>query len=129
MVQAVKDTHEPKKGEMQVLYCVRGTPGWALLPEIESLLVTPPIEKSTYGCVDLCKLLESYHKLVAITELTIVGLRTDVSIISCALLFKSFLPDTRIIVDASCCAGSTPEKHLRALNAMRACMVTIENER
>ena len=48
--------------------------------------------------------------------------------ISNALLIKAFLPETPIVVDAACCAGVTPESHKNALEAMKMCQITIENE-
>ena len=63
-----------------------------------------------------------------IEEIILVGLCTDICVISNALLLKAFLPEVKITVDASCCAGVTPERHKTALEAMKACQVFIENE-
>ena len=61
-----------------------------------------------------------------IEDITLVGLCTDICVISNALLLKAFLPETPIIVDASCCAGVTPKSHETALDAMRMCQINIE---
>ncbi|MFR3239214.1 MAG: cysteine hydrolase family protein [Acutalibacter sp.] len=58
-------------------------------------------------------------------EIQLVGLCTDICVISNALLLKAYLPEVKITVDASCCAGVTPESHQRALEAMKACQVEI----
>ena len=58
----------------------------------------------------------------------IVGLCTDICVVSNALLIKAFLPETPIRVDASCCAGVTPRSHQIALEAMKMCQITIDNE-
>ena len=58
----------------------------------------------------------------------LVGLCTDICVISNALLLKAFLPEVPISVDAACCAGVTPESHRNALNAMKMCQITICNE-
>ena len=135
MVIATKDTHTPGYPQTQegrilpVPHCIKGTEGWNLVNNLERMLETPPIEKPTFGSVELGKMLAEYNKVVPITELTLIGLCTDVCVISNALLLKAFLPEARIAVDASCCAGTTPEKHVMALNAMRACQIFIENER
>ena len=57
-----------------------------------------------------------------------MGLCTDICVISNALLAKAFLPEVRLIVDASCCAGVTPASHKNALEAMKMCQIEIENE-
>ena len=61
-----------------------------------------------------------------IEDITLVGLCTDICVISNALLLKAFLSETPIIVDASCCAGVTPKSHETALDAMRMCQINIE---
>ena len=61
-------------------------------------------------------------------ELELIGLCTDICVISNALLIKAFLPETPVSVDAACCAGVTPESHRNALEAMKLCQITIENE-
>ena len=134
MVIATKDTHaddylQTQEGRiLPVRHCVKGTPGWSLIREVEKQLVTAPVEKPTFGSVDLGKMLEAYNKVVPIGEITLVGVCTDICVISNALLLKAFLPETKIIVDASCCAGSTPENHRTALSAMRSCQIFIEND-
>ena len=63
-----------------------------------------------------------------IESVTLVGLCTDICVISNAMLLKAFLPEIPVIVDASCCAGVTPESHKNALEAMKMCQIQIENE-
>lgn len=60
-------------------------------------------------------------------KVTLIGLCTDICVISNALLIKAFLPEAEIAVDARCCAGVTPESHQNALAAMRVCQITVEN--
>ena len=60
-------------------------------------------------------------------RVTLVGLCTDICVISNALLVKAFLPEAEVAVDASCCAGVTGESHKNALEAMRMCQIDIEN--
>ena len=61
-----------------------------------------------------------------IQSITLIGLCTDICVISNALLLKAFLPEVQIIVDASCCAGVTKESHEMALAAMKMCQIEIE---
>ena len=59
-------------------------------------------------------------------EIQLVGLCTDICVISNALLLKAALPEARIRVDAKCCAGVTPESHQNALETMKMCQVEID---
>lgn len=92
-------------------------------------------EKRTFGSTllmeDLC---DSHFSAIGemadfeINSITLVGLCTDICVISNALLLKAGLPEVPIIVDASCCAGVTPESHKNALAAMKMCQIEIVNE-
>ena len=73
-------------------------------------------------------MLSAINQGTPVEKITLVGLCTDICVISNALLLKAFLPETDIIVDASCCAGVTPESHKNALAAMKACQITVEHE-
>ena len=64
----------------------------------------------------------------AIESITLVGLCTDICVISNAMVLKAFFPELPIHVDASCCAGVTRESHLQALEAMKVCQMIVENE-
>lgn len=52
-----------------------------------------------------------------------MGLCTDICVVSNALLLKAYLPDVKIPVDPTCCAGVTPEKHAAALETMKSCQI------
>ena len=64
----------------------------------------------------------------ALESITLVGLCTDICVISNAMVLKAFFPEVPVIVDAACCAGVSPESHKRALEAMKMCQVVVENE-
>lgn len=118
------DTQEGKR--LPVLHCVKGTWGWELESKIESLRKSTPIDKPAFGSKglgDVLKARDTYEG--GLDEVVLVGLCTDICVISNAMLLKAFLPETRIAVDASCCAGTTPESHEAALAAMRACQIDI----
>ena len=128
-VYATMDTHgedylSSQEGQrLPVVHCLRGTEGWALHPDIAPLIRLDRIfEKPSFGNV---KLAETLAALPEIEEIELVGLCTDICVVSNALLLKAFLPETRVAVDSACCAGVTPEKHLAALETMRSCQVEV----
>ena len=61
-------------------------------------------------------------------EIELVGLCTDICVVSNALLLKSFMPDNRIAVDPACCAGVTPKSHEAALLTMKMCQIAMEGQ-
>jgi nicotinamidase-related amidase len=131
-VIATRDTHgedylNTQEGKyLPVEHCIRGTKGWEIRPEIQALISETPVDKETFGSTGLGQVLKAYHQYEQpIESITLVGLCTDICVISNAMLLKAFLPEVPILVDASCCAGVTPESHTRALEAMKACQIQI----
>ena len=132
LVLATRDTHgedylETQEGKnLPVVHCIKGTHGWEIKDEIQQLLISQPIDKPTFGSEALGKVLKDLNNDVEpIDSITLVGLCTDICVIANAMLLKAFLPEVPIMVDASCCAGVTPESHERALEAMKACQIEI----
>lgn len=143
LILFTKDTHDENYDKtmegyhLPVAHCIRGTPGWSLVKDISSLadgysnfliysneeIVRSRILKDTFGSVKLGELLKKHE--YDITDITFMGFCTDICVISNVLLTKAFLPNTRIIVDASCCAGSTEEKHRAALEVMKSCHIDV----
>lgn len=131
-----RDTHEENYLETQegkklsAAHCIRGTKGWELHPKIEALRKEEPIDKPTFGSTKLAGMLENmneeYESEGGLESITFVGLCTDICVISNAMIAKAFLPEVPIIVDASCCAGVTPESHKNALEAMKMCQIACE---
>ena len=110
---------------LPVPHCIKGTEGWKIRPDIAEILDGAVIyEKPTFGSTrladDLVKLSEKEE-----IELELIGLCTDICVVSNALLLKAAMPEVKISVDASCCAGVTPEKHLAALETMRSCQIQV----
>lgn len=121
-----RNTAEGKK--LPVEHCIEGTPGWELHPLLEALRVKRNalvFDKLTFGSKELALALEEAHNTRGIRSITLCGLCTDICVISNALLLKAFLPEVPIQVDASCCAGVTPQSHANALEAMRSCQIEI----
>ena len=112
-------TQEGKK--LPIEHCIRGTAGWQIADALQPFVreAAAILEKPTFGATALPAVLADYD------EIELVGLCTDICVISNALLAKAFYPEKRITVDAACCAGVTPESHANALAAMRMCQVEV----
>ena len=112
------DTMEGRK--LPVVHCVKGTPGWELVPELREVPGTR-FEKHTFGSRELA----DYAAVGRYDFVELVGLCTDICVISNAMLIKAAVPDTSIQVDGACCAGVTPQSHRNALSAMGMCHIDI----
>ncbi|MBR7081263.1 MAG: cysteine hydrolase [Oscillospiraceae bacterium] len=115
-------------GKLPVEHCVKGTDGWRLNGDIERALRGKDytqVEKLTFGSVDLPWLIEDAADGDDF-EIELVGLCTDICVVSNAILLKAAFPETPISVDASCCAGVTPEKHAAALSTMESCHIDVK---
>ena len=129
-----RDTHfenymETQEGKnLPVPHCIKGTHGWEIRAELMEFCKEDPIDKLTFGSSELGKLLVEEDKVNPIETITFIGLCTDICVISNVMIAKAFLPEVKIIVDAACCAGVSPETHKNALEAMKICQVTVENE-
>ena len=129
-----RDTHQENYMEIQegknlpVPHCIQGTEGWEIRKELMELCKETPIDKPTFGSVDLGFILKAIHNQTPIESVTFIGLCTDICVISNVMIAKAFIPEVKIKVDASCCAGVTPQSHKNALEAMKCCQVKIENE-
>lgn len=128
------DTHDSDYLETQegknlpVEHCIMGTDGWALPEMLERLRLdkgTLSFSKPTFGSKELAEHLYSMNKREKIDSIEFVGLCTDICVISNALLIKAYLPEAKVVVDSSCCAGVSPESHNTALEAMKACQIEI----
>lgn len=115
-----KKTQEGKK--LPIEHCIQGTSGWQLIPELRDYeMACPVFEKGTFGSTDLAQ----YIRKNGFDEIELIGLCTDICIISNALLIKAAVPEATIIVNSNCCAGVTPEGHKNALEAMKICQIEI----
>ncbi|MCI9176276.1 MAG: cysteine hydrolase [Lachnospiraceae bacterium] len=131
-IYVTRDTHgenylETAEGKkLPVVHCVKGTEGWQLHPEIEALAEPSHIlDKPAFGSIDLMELLKQENEKEPL-EIELVGLCTDICVVSNALLLKAAMPEIPIRVDASCCAGVTPDSHKAALLTMRMCQIETE---
>lgn len=129
---ATRDTHpenylETQEGRnLPVIHCVKGTPGWELNTKIAAALNGATIiDKPTFGSKELAERMAALAQDEEL-DITLVGLCTDICVISNALLIKAFLPETPIRVISDCCAGVTSQSHQAALDTMRMCQVQIQ---
>lgn len=136
------DTHyddylDTQEGHLlPVVHCSHMSDGWKLHEDVFQAIDAKATEegrgaevflKGTFGSTELADWLAQMNKGNPIEEIVLIGLCTDVCVISNAMLIKAFLPEVKITVDASCCAGVTPESHANALAAMKMCQINIEN--
>ena len=121
------DTLEGKY--LPVKHCIRATEGWQLIPEIKiyDTIARNHVEKHTFGN-EMWYEKFGYQNGGKEIEFELCGLCTDICVVSNALALRMFYPDAKITVDASCCAGVTPEKHKAALEVMKSCQIEVINE-
>lgn len=128
---ATLDTHfenylETAEGaNLPVLHCIKGTDGWTLNKDVEAALAEKNcvfVEKPTFGAVDLPAKIKAAAGDEEFT-MELIGLCTDICVISNALILKANFPEAKIFIDEKCCAGVTPEKHLAALETMSSCQI------
>jgi nicotinamidase-related amidase len=136
LIFATKDTHsenymQTREGRfLPVPHCIKGTPGWEFNPDVGAALEDARvIEKYSFGSLTLPDVISETLQIKGIApkdaEIELIGLCTDICVVSNALILKSRFPETDIKVDAACCAGVTPEKHSAALETMRSCQIEI----
>ena len=125
------DTHAPNYLETQegrnlpVEHCIKGTKGWQIRSDIAALLPDWHIyEKPTFGSVALAKDIAEIAANEDI-EIEVLGLCTDICVVSNALMLKAYMPEVKILVDPSCCAGVTPGSHEAALKTMQMCQIGV----
>lgn len=120
-----RDTHQQNylnsnEGKhLPVEHCIEGTIGWKIADGLE----VPDaiyIDKPNFGYLN--------WKEYALEEVELVGLCTDICVVSNALIIKATYPEIKVSVDASCCAGVTPESHQAALTTMKMCQIEITEE-
>ena len=124
-----RDTHHENYYDTQegrllpVEHCMEMTPGWCIHKDIQSQFGTEIIDKHNFGY----HAWYGYRNLLNVDRVEIVGVCTDICVITNALLIKTEFPEANIRVDASCCAGTTPENHQAALAVMDSCQIHIVN--
>ena len=117
-----RDTHgpdylsTPEGKKLPVEHCLKGTPGWELAPGLwepgEKVIDKPTFGYTGWGSMEF-------------DEIELVGLCTDICVVSNGLILKAMFPQSEITVDPACCAGVTPESHQAALLTMKMCQIRV----
>ena len=141
LILFTKDTHqkgylETREGKkLPVVHCLEGTEGWEINEKVkkawvenEDTIVSTKLCENTFckpvfGSVELAEFLKFY--CCVLKEIELVGVCTDICVISNAIMLKNTLPEVDIRVNASCCAGVTPQSHQEALNVMKMCQIDV----
>ena len=124
-----RDTHyedymETVEGKhLPVLHCIKDTEGWQISSKIEVLESDKIIDKPTFGSLELA----DYLATLDVDEIEIIGVCTDICVISNAMIIKAKCPEKEIFVNESCCAGITPESHKNAIEAMKMCHINVHS--
>lgn len=130
-----RDTHQESYMNTQegrflpVVHCVEHTPGWEIIPKLDILRKDRGLrcyDKPTFGCTALAEDIKTMYENRQLESVELVGLCTDICVVSNALLIKAFVPELPVSVDSKCCAGVTPEKHEAALETMRSCQIIVK---
>lgn len=122
-----QDTHtetylQTQEGQkLPVEHCIKGTPGWEISQKVY-VSGCQVIEKPSFGSIKLAELIAGMKKVQSIE---LIGICTDICVISNAMILKAKMPEIPILVDASCCAGTTLESHNNALYAMKVCQIEV----
>lgn len=122
-----RDTHQKNYLQTQegknlpVEHCIENTEGWKISDKLE-VKDSKVFNKYSFGSIELADYVSSLEN---IEEIELVGLCTDICVISNAFILKAKMPEVKISVDSSCCAGVTPQSHLNALEAMKMCQINV----
>ena len=123
-----RDTHDitylntSEGRKLPVKHCIYGTKGWKIVDGLE-VPNCRYVDKTTFGT-----LVWTGMTWISKGAIELIGLDSDICVISNALILKVMFPETEITVDASCCAGSTPERHKAALEVMKSCQINVIGE-
>ena len=117
-----RDTHgenylsTPEGKKLPVPHCIKGTKGWEIADGlyVEGAKI---IDKPNFGWPN--------WKDESLEEVELIGLCTDICVVSNALIIKATFPDAEVKVDSACCAGVTPESHGAALTTMKMCQIDV----
>lgn len=118
-------TAEGKK--LPVEHCIKGTVGWELNPKIRAELDKKgytAVEKGTFGSTELPQMIAEYSGNENFS-MELIGLCTDICVVSNALILKANFPEMSIAVDSRVCAGVTVQSHKAAVETMKMCQIDV----
>ena len=136
LIIATRDTHDitylqTQEGKnLPVIHCIKKTHGWEINDDIARALGDVLVfDKPTFGSLELANWLkDNYYDVQEDLEIELVGVCTDICVVSNAMLIKATLPEAKLVCDASCCAGVSIESHKSALQTMKTCQIQVIGE-
>lgn len=124
-----KDYMQTQEGKnLPVPHCIKGTDGWQIIPELLTLQQEKNckvFDKPTFGSTELAEYIKNEYENRNAEEVELIGVCTDICVVSNAMLIKANAPELQVSVTAGCCAGVTPKKHDAALETMQSCQIKI----
>lgn len=131
-----RDTHgedymQTNEGKhLPVPHCIKGTDGWQICAELTDGITSEykTVDKPTFGFLGWKDVLASETADGSDLDVEMVGVCTDICVVSNTLILKALYPEATVRVDAGCCAGVTPEAHAAALATMRSCQVDVTDK-
>ena len=120
------NTQEGKN--LPVVHCIKGTDGWEIPEKVKEVMkgmTAYKVEKNTFGAKDLPAKVQEVMNEYDISAIKLIGVCTDICVISNAMLLKAYFPEIPIKVKARCCAGVTPQSNMTAINAMKSCQIDV----
>ncbi len=138
-IYVTRDTHQSdymntnEGRHLPVEHCIENTWGWELEDSVKAAVEgAKTVNKPTFGSTELASMLYKMYEELPVSEsgkkelsIELVGLCTDICVVSNALLIKATMPEITISIDSSCCAGVTPESHEAALTTMKMCQIEV----
>ncbi len=114
-------TQEGKK--LPVPHCIRGTKGWELYGRVAASRRDSDMkfEKNAFGSMELA----GYLTKNGYDEVELVGLVSNICVVSNAILAKAALPEAEVVVDSSCTSCADVEANREALNVMKGLQITV----
>ena len=125
-----RDTHNENYMEtlegtyLPVPHCIENSEGWKIIPELQDIPGVY-INKYTFGYNEWKQSFDLAFEGREVEEIELMGVCTDICVVSNALILRMLYPNTEITVHADCCAGVTPEKHRAALEIMKSCQIHV----
>lgn len=141
LILFTQDTHQenylstPEGKKLPIIHCIEDSAGWEIDKGVKeawqnnkNTIVLPQLKDNTFvkpvfGSTALVDFL--VEKKADIESIEILGLCTDICVVSNAIMIKNALPDIDIAVNAACCAGVSPKTHDEALSVMGMCQIDI----
>lgn len=129
-----KDTHkadsylDTQEGKLlPIPHCITGTEGHNMIPELKDMSRHGAVVlKNTFGTSELARFIRVKQRITKVDEIALIGVCTDICVITNALLLKTAFPETPIVIYENACAGVTPEKHEAALKTAISCQIYVK---